>query len=125
MGLLYNADKLGRWCLSEINNRELTGKVNSAIYRQCWGLSYTASVDVLMEIRYLSKKDYKNWRYERISLCMHSQFEQGVHRYAPDEGLCKKSRIKTIFLLLKAVGYEEDRRLEPQAGTPSSFQQNR
>ena len=50
-----------------MNNRELTGKVNSAMYRQCRDRGYAAPVDVLMEIGYLSKKDYENWRYGRVS----------------------------------------------------------
>ena len=50
-----------------MNNRELTGKVNSAMYRQCRDRGFAAPVDVLMEIGYLSKKDYENWRYGRVS----------------------------------------------------------
>ena len=50
-----------------MNNRDLTGKVNSAMYRQCRDRGFAAPVDVLMEIGYLSKKDYENWadRYRR------------------------------------------------------------
>lgn len=50
-----------------MNNRDLTGKVNSAMYRQCRDRGFAAPVDVLMEIGYLSKKDYENWRYGRVS----------------------------------------------------------
>ncbi|MCI9467627.1 MAG: hypothetical protein HFE99_11145 [Ruminiclostridium sp.] len=49
-----------------MNNRELTGKVNSAMYRQCRDRGFAAPVDVLMEIGYLSQKDYENWRYGRV-----------------------------------------------------------
>ena len=50
-----------------MNNKELIGKVNAAMYRQCRDRGYAAPVDVLMEIGYLSKKDYENWRYGRVS----------------------------------------------------------
>ncbi len=50
-----------------MNNRDLTGKVNSAMYRQCRDRGFAAPVDVLMEIGYLSKKDYENWQYGRVS----------------------------------------------------------
>ena len=43
-----------------MNNKELIGKVNSAMYRQCRDRGFAAPVDVLMEIGYLSKKDYEN-----------------------------------------------------------------
>ena len=49
-----------------MNDRELTGKVNSAMYRRCRDRGYATPVDVLMEIGYLSKKDYENWRYGRV-----------------------------------------------------------
>lgn len=49
-----------------MNNRDLTGKVNSAMYRQCRERGYAAPVDVLMDVGYLSKKDYENWRYGRV-----------------------------------------------------------
>ena len=50
-----------------MNNKELTSKVNSAMYRQCRDRGFAAPVDVLMEIGYLSKRDYENWRYGRVS----------------------------------------------------------
>lgn len=50
-----------------MNNKELTGKIHSAMYRQCRDRGYAAPVDVLMEIGYLSKKDYENWRFGRVS----------------------------------------------------------
>ena len=49
-----------------MNNRDLTGKVNSAMYRQCRDRGFAAPVDVLMEIGYLSKKDYENWRFGQV-----------------------------------------------------------
>ena len=49
-----------------MNNRELTSKVNSAMYQQCRDRGFATPVDVLMEIGYLSKKDYENWRHGRV-----------------------------------------------------------
>lgn len=49
-----------------MNNRELGAKVRSAVYLQCRNLGFAAPVDVLMEVGYLSKQDYENWRYGRV-----------------------------------------------------------
>ena len=46
-----------------MNNRDLTGKVHSAVYHQCRNRGFAAPVDVLMDVGYLSKQDYENWRY--------------------------------------------------------------
>ena len=49
-----------------MNNRELAGKVHSAVYLQCRSRGFAAPVDVLMEVGYLSKQDYENWWYGRV-----------------------------------------------------------
>ena len=49
-----------------MNDRELTGKVHSAVYHQCKSRGFAAPVDVLMDVGYLSKQDYENWRYGRV-----------------------------------------------------------
>lgn len=49
-----------------MNNGELTAKVRSAVYLQCRNRGFAAPVDVLMEVGYLSKLDYENWRYGRV-----------------------------------------------------------
>lgn len=54
-----------------MNNRELAGKVHSAVYIQCRNRGFAAPVDVLMDIGYLSKQDYENWRYGRVDYLEH------------------------------------------------------
>ena len=49
-----------------MNDRELAGKVHSAVYHQCRSRGFAAPVDVLMDVGYLSKQDYENWRYGRV-----------------------------------------------------------
>lgn len=49
-----------------MNDRELTAKVRSAVYLQCRNRGFAAPVDVLMDVGYLSKQDYENWRYGRV-----------------------------------------------------------
>ena len=41
--------------VSNANDRELIGKVHSAMYQQCRKRGYAAPVDVLMDIGVLSK----------------------------------------------------------------------
>ena len=49
-----------------MNDRELAGKVHSAMYRQCRERGYAAAVDVLMDLGYLKKEQYENWRHGRV-----------------------------------------------------------
>ena len=49
-----------------MNNGELAGKVHSAVYHQCRSRGFAAPVDVLMDVGYLSRQDYENWRYGRV-----------------------------------------------------------
>ena len=93
-----------------MNNRELTGKVNSAMYRQCRDRGYAAPVDVLMEIGYLSKKDYENWRYGRVSylerVCMAnlSKLSTVMHQMRV---YAKKAGLKPSFCYYKRWGVKK------------------
>lgn len=49
-----------------MNNRELADKVHSAVCNQCRNRGFAAPVDVLMDIGYLSRQDYENWRCGRV-----------------------------------------------------------
>jgi hypothetical protein len=49
-----------------MNDKELIGKVHSAVYSLANGKGYAAPVDVLMAIGVLSKADYENWRNGRV-----------------------------------------------------------
>lgn len=49
-----------------MNDRELAAKVRSTVYLQCRNRGFAAPVDVLMDVGYLSKQDYENWRYGRV-----------------------------------------------------------
>ena len=82
--------------VSSVNDRELIGKVHSAMYQQCRKRGYAAPVDVLMDIGILSKQDYENWRFgkvpyleracninlRKLSLAMHQ-----IRSYAQKNGL--------------------------------------
>lgn len=49
-----------------MNDKELIGKVHSAVYHQCQRRGYAAPVDVLMEIGFLPKQKYEDWRFGRV-----------------------------------------------------------
>jgi hypothetical protein len=49
-----------------MTDRELIGKVHSAVYHQCQSRGYAAPVDVLMDISVLPKKKYEDWRRGRV-----------------------------------------------------------
>ena len=50
-----------------MNNQELIKKVNSSVHQQCWKRGYETPVDVLMDIGYLTKQKYEDWRYGRVN----------------------------------------------------------
>lgn len=49
-----------------MTGNELTGKVNSSMYRQCQSRGYAAPVDVLIDVGILPKAKYEDWRHGRI-----------------------------------------------------------
>ena len=49
-----------------MNDKELIGKIHSAIYHQCQRRGYAAPVDVMMEIGVLQKQKYEDWRFGRV-----------------------------------------------------------
>ena len=93
-----------------MNNRELTSKVNSAMYRQCRDRGYAAPVDVLMEIGYLSKKDYESWRYGRVPylecVCMANLSKLSTVRHQM-RGYAKKAGLKPSFCYYKRWGVKK------------------
>lgn len=49
-----------------MNDGELISKVNSSMYHQCQERGYATAVDVLMDIGYLTKQKYEDWRFGRV-----------------------------------------------------------
>jgi hypothetical protein len=49
-----------------VNDKELIGKVHSAVYTLIKDKGFAAPVDVLIAVGVLSKTDYENWRNGRV-----------------------------------------------------------
>ena len=49
-----------------MNDHELAVKVHSSMYHQCRDRGYATAVDVLMDLGYLKKEHYENWRHGRV-----------------------------------------------------------
>ena len=49
-----------------MNDHELAVKVHSSMYHQCRNRGYATAVDVLMDLGYLKKEHYENWRHGRV-----------------------------------------------------------
>lgn len=49
-----------------MDDKQLTGKVHSAVYHQCQRRGFAAPVDVLMDIGVLPKQKYEDWRMGRV-----------------------------------------------------------
>ena len=93
-----------------MNNRELTSKVHSAMYRQCKDRGYAAPVDVLMDVGYLSKADYENWRFGRVSylerVCMANLSKLSLIMH--EMRVCaKKAGLKPSFCYYKQWGVKK------------------
>lgn len=50
-----------------MDDKEMIGAVQSAMYHQCQCRGYAAPAEVLIDIGVLSKKKYEDWRYGHIS----------------------------------------------------------
>ena len=81
-----------------MNNGELTAKVRSAVYHQCRDRGFAAPVDVLMEVGYLSKQDYENWRYGRVDYL---------------ERVCKANLSKLSLIMREMRSYAAKAGLKP------------
>ena len=49
-----------------MNDHELAVKVQSSMFHQCRSRGYATAVDVLMDLGYLKKEHYENWRHGRV-----------------------------------------------------------
>ena len=49
-----------------MNDKELIGKVHSAMYHQCRDRGYAAPVDMLLDMGVLPKAKYEDWRFGRV-----------------------------------------------------------
>lgn len=76
--------------------KNMTEKVQSAVYRQCQSRGYATPVDVLIDIGVLDKKKHEDWRRGRIpfleAVCtmnLHklSEVLKIIRKYAMDNGL--------------------------------------
>lgn len=79
-----------------MNNQELIKKVNFSVHQQCWKRGYATPVDVLIDIGYLPKQKYEDWRYGRVNyleavctvnLGKLSMVLQAMRQYAKKNGL--------------------------------------
>lgn len=50
-----------------MNKKNIRGQIHNAMYQNIRKKGYVAPVDVLMDIGVLSKKDYENWRFGRVT----------------------------------------------------------
>lgn len=50
-----------------MNNAELNKKVKKLVHLNFHEKGYVCSVDIIMQLGYLTKKDYENWRFGRVN----------------------------------------------------------
>lgn len=49
-----------------MNNADLDKEVKRLVHSNRYGKGYVCSVDILIQLDYLSKKDYDDWRFGRV-----------------------------------------------------------
>ena len=81
-----------------MTDRELTGKVHSAVYHQCQRRGYAAPVDVLIDTGILPKQKYEDWRFGRV-------------RYL--EAVCNANLKRLSFVLHQMRVYAQAHDLKP------------
>lgn len=95
-----------------MNEKELIGKVHSPVYHQCQRRGYAAPVDVLMDIGVLPKQKYEDWRFgkvdylERVCTVNLRKLSFIMHQMR----VYAQKTLKAFFLLLQAMGREEEKR---------------
>lgn len=50
-----------------MNEQELIKRIEASMVSQCYSRGYAAPVDVLIEIGVLTKRNYTEWRYGKVS----------------------------------------------------------
>ncbi len=50
-----------------MNKKNIKGQIHNAMYQNIRKKGYVAPVDVLMDIGVLSKQDYENWRFGKVT----------------------------------------------------------
>ena len=99
------------WESVNLKDRELSGKVHSAVYHQCQRREYATPADVLIEIGVLSKQKYEEWRFGKIpyleqactcNLRQLSAIIRQIRRYA------EKSGLKPSFCYYKRWGVKKE-----------------
>ncbi len=49
-----------------MNNKDIDKKVKSLVHQNRYEKGFVCAVDVLMQMNYLTKKDYEDWRFGRV-----------------------------------------------------------
>lgn len=105
-----SVERMIGWESVNLKDRELSGKVHSAVYHQCQRRGYAAPADVLIEIGVLSKQKYEEWRFGKIpyleqactcNLRQLSAIIRQIRRYA------EKSGLKPSFCYYKRWGVKK------------------
>ena len=68
-----------------MNNQELAKKTESIFVSQCWHRGYASPVQVLLDLGYLSKKDYESWRKGSVPYLVRVRSSGLDYRKGPGE----------------------------------------
>ena len=99
-----------------MDERELIGKVHSAVYCQCQQRGYAAPADVLVDIGVLPKQKYEDWRFgkvqylEQVCTCNLKKLSfimKQIRSYA------KKAGLKPSFCYYKRWGVKKKQGHKP------------
>jgi hypothetical protein len=103
----------GIYMEGKVKESELIGKVHSAVCHQCRHRGYAAPADVLVDIGVPPRQKYEDWRFGKVqyleAVCT-CNLKKLSFIYEADPLLCEKNNLKTVILLLQALGRKEKAR---------------
>ena len=102
-----------------MNEKELIGKIHSAMYHQLRTCGYAAPVDVLIDTGILPKQKYEDWRFGRVryleAVC-NANLKRLSFINLHQMRVYAQTHDLTILLLLQAMDCPQEKRDRSQAG---------
>jgi hypothetical protein len=90
-----------------MNNQELEKKVKSLVHSLKFEKGFVCSVDVLMELEYLTKNDYENWRFGKVDY-LEKVCKTNLHKLTFINSLIRKFskdlELKELITVYKKIG---------------------
>lgn len=89
----------------EMNNKVLEAKVKELVHRTRYEQGFVCSIDILLQLEYLSQKDYDDWRFGHID-CLEKVCKVNLSKLTFINKLIRKFSIE-LGLTSSWTGYNQ------------------